>query len=521
MPIVESVRETTATRAPRASVAFWLVAFLLAGLFAARNVSSWQARISYPGDESYEGVALVEITQLRQGVPIYSTNPVQGFHEATYGPLYYLLASRLVNPRHPSYLPLRLLSMLGVLGCAAGCGLLAFWLSHSRAAALLSPIVFLSYGMVTGHGITALSDSIALFLFFTGFLVAFRFRKSKAILYAVPFMVLGFYYKPQYIAGPIAVFMFLVLEKRYRQAVQFAGLMTAGGLGLFAYFQWVAFSGQEFWRHFLLYQGSLMSWHRFTEGFLIFCLLLAAAYLLAFDYLRSHPNKLLICYAAAAIALGLITISKSGSDVHYFFESVLFVSAVIPALLASRMRHGKLPVELLGLLAAVLFLGQWYTPTAPRPNDFTLYWNIQKYLTGHFPAGSKALDSSPGDILQAGLEIPFTSLFQLSHLARHGIVSDRELVTRIREREFSLIALNFNLQKEHNPALLDYFLTGPMRDAIVRNYSIATSLEAPAPERFQRLDRIFFYVPKQTMGIDSQDIPKEEGARNRHGKGSH
>jgi hypothetical protein len=35
-------------------------AFLLAGFFAVRNVSSWPARISYPGDESYEGVALAE-----------------------------------------------------------------------------------------------------------------------------------------------------------------------------------------------------------------------------------------------------------------------------------------------------------------------------------------------------------------------------------------------------------------------------------------------------------------------------
>jgi hypothetical protein len=35
-------------------------AFLLAGFFAVRNVSAWPARISYPGDESYEGVALAE-----------------------------------------------------------------------------------------------------------------------------------------------------------------------------------------------------------------------------------------------------------------------------------------------------------------------------------------------------------------------------------------------------------------------------------------------------------------------------
>lgn len=497
MTVATPETNTSSTRASRASLYFWLIAFLLAGLFAARNLSTWPARISYPGDEIYEGVALAEITHLRRGIPIYAAGATQSFNEATYGPLYYILGSRLVNPSHPSYLPLRILSLLGILGCAVGCGLLAFWLSHSLPASFLSAMLFLAYGMVTGHGITALSDSVSLLLFFAGFLVAYRFRRGNALLFAVPFIILGFYYKPQYIAGPIAVFVFLILEKRYRRAIYFTALMTIGLLGLFACFQWVVFPGQAFWRHFLLYQGSLMSWYRFKQGLLIFALLLAAPYLLAIDYLRSYPNKLLACYAACAVLLGIITISKNGSDVHYFFESVLFVSAVVPALMAKRMTQRQQPFELLGLLAAILFLGQWYTPTAPKPDDFASYHRMQAYLTTHFPAGVKALDTSPGDMLQAGFRIPFTSPYQISHLARRGIVSDDGLVTQIRGLQFSLIALNFDLLKEHNPSVLDFFLTGPMRRAIERNYSVAFSLEAPAPERFCGQKRFYFYEPKR------------------------
>jgi hypothetical protein len=505
---------TSSTRASRASLYFWIAAFLLAGLFAARNLSTWSVRISYPGDESYEGVALLEISHLRRGIPIYAAGATQSFNEATYGPLYYILGSQLVNPSRPSYLPLRILSLIGMLGCAAGCGVLAYWLSQSRPASFLSAIVFLAYGMVTGHGITALSDSIALFLFFTGFLVAYKFRHGNTILFAAPFMVLGFYYKPQYIAGPIAVFVFLILEKRYRRAMLFTAVMTIGVLGLFAYFQWVVFSGEAFWRHFLLYQGSLMSWYRFNQGLLIFALLLAAPYLLGIDYLRSYPSKLLACYGACAVLLGLVTISKDGSDVHYFFEGVLFVSAVVPALIARRMMPRQQPFELLALLAAILFLGQWYTPTAPKPQDFESYQRLQTYLTRHFAAGTKALDASPGDMLQAGFQVPFTSPYQLSHLARRGIVSDDGLVTQIRVRQFSLIALNFDLENEHDQSLLDFFLTGPMRDAIERNYSISFSLEAPEPERFRGQNRIYFYVPKNT-GSFQRVIVIEKGGGER------
>ncbi|MGA7920924.1 MAG: hypothetical protein WCA38_14780 [Candidatus Acidiferrales bacterium] len=84
---------------PRVSVAFWVIVFLVAGGLAVRNLSTWPARMFYPGEESYEGSALVEITRLAQGVPIYAPPSENGFAAATYGPLYYVVGSRLVDPR--------------------------------------------------------------------------------------------------------------------------------------------------------------------------------------------------------------------------------------------------------------------------------------------------------------------------------------------------------------------------------------------------------------------------------------
>ena len=181
------------------------IAFLIAGAFAERNLATWRVRLLYPGTEGYEGTPLTELVHLRTGVAIFAPPSAQGFDAAFYGPLYYLLGSRLINPAKPSYFPLRILSMVGTLGCAACCGALARWLSRSYFAALLSPLVFFSYAMVTRFGTAGLSDAVALLLFFSGFLVAYRFRCSRALLLGAPLMVLGFFYKPQYIAGPIAL----------------------------------------------------------------------------------------------------------------------------------------------------------------------------------------------------------------------------------------------------------------------------------------------------------------------------
>ncbi len=223
MSTAELTAQPALKRSSRAGLACALTAFLLAGFFAVRNISSWNTRISYPGEENYEGCALAEMARLGQGVQIYAPPSDDGFAGATYGPLYYLLGSRLINPQEPSYFPLRLLSALAMLGIAVSCSLLAFWITRKRLAAFLSPLIFLSYGVVTFQGVSALSDSVALLLFFTGFLVAYRFQNSRALLLSAPLMCLGFYYKPQYIAGSLAVMVFLLVEKRYAPVAAVSG----------------------------------------------------------------------------------------------------------------------------------------------------------------------------------------------------------------------------------------------------------------------------------------------------------
>jgi hypothetical protein len=496
---------TGSSRTSRKVLLCSVTAFVLAGFFAFRNLSSWPARISYPGEQSYEGCALAETARLAAGVQIYAPPSSEGFAGATYGPLFFLVGSRLINPGSPSYIPIRLLSALAILGCAAGCGLLAFWLTGSRFAAWLSPLVFLSYGVVTFHGVSMLSDNVALFLFFSGFLVAYRFRNSPAILLAVPLMTLGFYYKQQFIAGPLALFAYLLIEKRYARAAQFAGLMAVCGLGMFALFQWVVFRGQEFWRHFLFYQSTLFSWHQWEIGFVVFLLMFAAPVLLAFEFLREHPDrpdrpdKMMLCYLVCAVLLGIVTIGKESAFLQYFYELILSVSVLMPALLASRLAQRRGAVEVLVLMGFALVAGQWYTPPPPKPADLAQHNAVQDFFQKSFPPGSRALGFRGGDLVQAGFDTPFADLFQTELLARRGVVPDQELLARIRGQWFSVIVLDFDLAKERNPQWLDMYLTASTREAIEQNYEIGEQIEIPFPERFNPQDRFYIYIPKHSV----------------------
>ena len=480
------------------SQALLIAAFLFAGFFTFRNVATWPTRLAYPGEESYESYPLADIVHLLKGVPIYAPGAANGFNGGIYGPLYYLAGSHLVNPEKPEYFPLRILSMLGLLGCAACCGVLAYWLSRSYAAAFLSPLVFLSYRMTTDTGISALSDTIALLLFFSAFLVAYRFRKSRIILLAAPVMCLGFYYKPQYIAGPLAVLLFLLLEKRYGLATQFVGALGLTGFGLLAIFQWVVFPGQAFWRHFLFYQAPLLSWHRFLVGFLIFLFMLGVPLLLGAQYLCRYPDKLLACYLGCAILLGLATIGKEGSGIRYFFESILLVSALMPALLAKNFASGTRDGTAVFLFSISILFGQAFRRPVPQPSDFARNQAVQQFLRNNFPAHSAALGVFPADLMQAGLDVPFDDLYDLSRLARRGKLSDRGLVDAIRNRRFAVIVLNVDLSTERDEYRLNYFLTGPMRKAVQEEYELRTRLAIPAPEGLWNEHWLYLYVPRKS-----------------------
>src|SRR5205085_12069187 len=94
-----------------------VAALVLCSVFAALQLSKWPARLRYPGEEdAAEGTQLSEMVNLRRGVHIYRVPADGEFDGAVYGPLCYLLGAAVINPDRPSYLPLRLLSLLGTMG---------------------------------------------------------------------------------------------------------------------------------------------------------------------------------------------------------------------------------------------------------------------------------------------------------------------------------------------------------------------------------------------------------------------
>jgi hypothetical protein len=168
------------------------VAWALPGFFAARNLATWPVRLRYPGElDGVEGRELAEMVYLREGEPIYALPSGGSFHATNYGPLYYLLGAALVNPQRPTYVPMRLVSTLATVALAGACGLLAWWMTTEWAAGAMGFLLFLAFKFVTTYGTCARSDTMALLFWFSGFLIAYRFRYSSRFLWAAPLMAVG------------------------------------------------------------------------------------------------------------------------------------------------------------------------------------------------------------------------------------------------------------------------------------------------------------------------------------------
>jgi hypothetical protein len=470
-----------------------LLAILMVGTVVFHHLYQWPVRIQYPGDEYFGGdsIPLVELVHLRRGIPIYA--PVSGdrYDAANWGPLYYLLGSKMVDPTAPGYRPLRILSMLGTLGSALGCAFLAFWYSRSYGAAVLAPLLFLSYGFVSWNGLSVRSDTVALCLCVAGSAIAYRFRFQRMMLLGVPFMLLGIYYKQQYLAGPLAAMLVLLLERRYRLAAEFAALLAIGSLGLLLYFQWGVFAGQAFLHHFVFYNILPFTARDFRAGVVYFALALLVPLLVGIRSLRVQPDKFLACYLGCTIFLGLATVGRAGSGRYYFYECALILSVLFAALAWKRITQGSNSLEFVLLLGISLFLGQLLTPASPGEEDFVRDRAVQNYLRQHFEPETLALGYYSGELMRAGLETPISNIYHYSWLVRKGLIPNQSLVDQIRNRRYGLIAYTTDLRKFQSPSL-----TESAQHAILANYRLEAVLELPKPAQSQPSDRFYAWVPR-------------------------
>lgn len=481
-----------------------VIALALIGCFAVLQLSRWPQRLRYPGEEDgAEGTQLAEMVHLRQGIAIYRTTSSGEFEGAIYGPFAYLLGAAVINPVHPSYLPLRLLSLAATVGLASLAAMFVFQVTRSNFGAMLAPLVLLSSPYVARYGISARADMLALFISFAGFLAFFLRRESRpALVAAGALMLLSIFYKQQFIGAPAAVFVYLIGVRQFRRALEFATVLGVGAALLVAMFTWVVFEHQRFFTHFFIYNRLPFDKTIIVPEILMFAIPLFVPLLGSADYCDTHGDGLLKAYAlfTAGGYFLLLLSSGSGADTNRCLEAVLVLSCLLAARIATA------PGVVAGLswtgglactLVLLALLPSAFVVPVVREQDFVADGALQTYLRGNFPPGTSALSYYPADPLRAGLAVPITNLWHYTALIRKGLISDRDIVDRILRKGYGVILLDYDLNPMNAASTGDFYTTKSMRDAILASYYDAAQLELPTPEvtRFSS-KTVHIWVPR-------------------------
>lgn len=466
------------------------------------QISRWPERLRYPGEEDgVEGTQLSEMVHLRHGAPIYRIPANGEFDGAIYGPLFYLWGAAVINPEHPSYLPLRLLSLAATLAIAILAGIFVFRLTRSRLGCALSPLIILSTAYVGRYGISARADMVALLLSFAGFLLFFcRKDKHIAAIVAALLMLVSIFYKQQFIGAPAAIFLYLMATKRRRHAAIFGCTLGFGAGILVAAFSFLVFPHQNFFAHFVIYNRLPFDKSAILPELLTFVIPLFVPLLGSADFLDTHHNLLIKTYTLISVAALFLLSSGSGADTNRCLEAVVILSCLMAA------RISTAPSLFSGLawtaaftctLIFVTLLSSAFVVPKVAERDFLTDRTLQGYLRVKFPAGTSVLTYFPGDALRAGMAVPVTNLWHYSALLREGAISDNDLVNRIRHEGYGVIVLDFDLNPVTEASTGDFYTTRPMRQAILAAYREQSQLELPTPEvsRFST-KTIHVWVPR-------------------------
>ena len=352
---------------------------------------------------------------------------------------------------------------------------------------------------------------VALLLAFAGFLTFYNFRDSRrALIISAVLVLLSFYYKQQFLGAPGAIFVYLVLDKRFRQAFEFLFTVIAGGLILAGVFSFLIFPHQAFLQHFIAYNRLPFDRHVLLPEILMFAIPLFIPLLGSIDFLTQYPDKLVSCYVGVSVGSYFLLLfsSGSGADTNRCLEPLVVLSCVFAARIATS--DGILPglgwtAPFAATLALVSFLSFAFVVPHVRPSDFAADAALQNYLRANFPPRTSALGYYVGDPIRAGLDAPVTNLWGYTALIRKGVLSDREIVSRIDNGGYGVILLDFDLDRFNSSKMADFYTTRPMRDAVLRRYQQVARLNLPQPETSRFTDgSMYIWVPKSGAGLQTQ-----------------
>jgi hypothetical protein len=469
----------------------------------------------YPLDDG-EGFCLNQAKMLASGEALYP--PVGGppYVVTNYPPVFPYLLSFLIEPENVRFLPGRMLSVIStIITCiaAAGCVKSA---TDDRRAAWVAALMVAASSVVYFWGALVRVDVLATALGMVALWIAMGGR-GWGKFWSIPFVVAALFTRQSSVEAALAIAVGLYLDyggggntrkSALLRSVLFVVLwavLVAVIVGLLQ-----GWSDGEFWKHTVVYTRTKFYPLRVVSNaqwiFQTHAIILIVAFLGLSKGLADRRRLMLGVFFIAAIGTSLLS-GKMGSDLNYFLNLIAASACLAGCFSADlfRIAEQSSPAPSWLLPAALLIpaaLAQSGLLTGFRALSFTP--TGQDYANGRMivdvlsAARGPILSEDEGFCLLSGHEVLFNP-FIMSELAREGVWDQSQFVDSIRNREFEIIMLRFDVNNPYHddrPGAGGYAgwdrFTPEMEQAISGSYEIDPNIGTIFMRR-----EWHFYRPKQ------------------------
>jgi hypothetical protein len=428
--------------------------------------------VTYPYQLSYgEGFILNQAALIARGESIYQDITTYPFIVSNYPPVYPYLCALFAKLCGISFGIGRFISALATLLC----GIIIYRIIKKTCGvenrrvtrpALVGFLFFLASPYIYNYFPLFRVDALALLFSLLGLYCVLVFEDRTLAYLSIPFFILALYTKQNFIAAPVATFIYL-LFKNSKRGIGFAVLFGLAYATIF--FLLTILTRGQFYLHTIIYNANPFSILSLVKFYISALQVHAFLFGFAFAYvIRGVLKKnvsLFILYFILAAGTAL-AVGKIGSNLNYFGEMIAASCILLGILLMTPVfSHEKNSIVIVtGLvLQLILFIHipfvTGYTPTRTDLND-------ARKVSAIINITPDPILSENSGLLAVNKRIVVFQPFICTQLVNQGSWDQKPFVRDIREKKFPLIILTFDIDCNVDTERL----TDEMVAAIRENY---------------------------------------------------
>lgn len=457
--------------------------------------------IIFPFQMDYgEGFTLNTVRILSNGGNIYPLITDKYFITSPYPPLYYLIYSLLVKISDISFSTGRLISVVSTLIVSYLIYLIVKIKTKRPVLGAISSLIFLLSPYTFYWSALARVDMLALLFSLLGIYFIFKYKGEKWIYLSVLFFVLSVYTKQSYFAAPIAVFLYLIIRNKQKNAMRFIVSFSLFVISLFLMLNYI--TDWQFYIHVIKNSAShrfsiplIFSFYwNFLDYYIYAILIVLAMTVVTAEFIKKRFSLFGIYFIIAGIFT--VIIGKIGSTINYYLEltaiiSVLFGFVINKLMIDTKRNSTYMPlflyISIISIFVAII--GYFAIVNDPTPLDVMNNQKVSSIIENtkgrilSEDAGLLVLNNRPDDVFE---------FFILSSLSRAGLWDQSGFVNEMKNQEFSLIILNFNITESKIPEYELERVTDEMLIQIRQNYIITDKIGSN-----QTLYEYYIYTPNR------------------------